>query len=122
METAYDLFIDNERGRSPRPERFPTINPFTPREGARIPQASHDQVADAIAAARGAFNSTWSKTSGLARAQLLNKLADLLQERAERMSVLETTDNGKVIRETYSQMHFSARAYRFFAGCADKIF
>jgi aldehyde dehydrogenase (NAD+) len=37
------------------------------------------------------------------------------------MGVLESTDNGKVIRETRSQMLFAARLYRFFAGYADKI-
>lgn len=38
------------------------------------------------------------------------------------MAIMESTDNGKIIRETHGQMHFAARAYRFFAGCADKIF
>jgi aldehyde dehydrogenase (NAD+) len=37
------------------------------------------------------------------------------------MGVLESTDNGKVIRETSSQMLFAARQYRFFAGSADKL-
>jgi acyl-CoA reductase-like NAD-dependent aldehyde dehydrogenase len=35
--------------------------------------------------------------------------------------LLETTDNGKVIRETRAQMSYAARVYRFFAGYADKI-
>ena len=35
--------------------------------------------------------------------------------------MLESTDNGKVIRETSSQMLFAARQYRFFAGSADKL-
>jgi (Z)-2-((N-methylformamido)methylene)-5-hydroxybutyrolactone dehydrogenase len=35
--------------------------------------------------------------------------------------VLESTDNGKVVRETRTQMSFAARQYRFFAGFADKL-
>jgi (Z)-2-((N-methylformamido)methylene)-5-hydroxybutyrolactone dehydrogenase len=58
----------------------------------------------------------------LARATLLNKLTDLLDAQAERMAIMESTDKGKIIREPHGQMHFAARAYRFFAGCADKIF
>ena len=37
------------------------------------------------------------------------------------MGRLESTDNGKVVRETQSQMKFAARQYRFFAGYADKL-
>ena len=55
------------------------------------------------------------------RARLMHRLATLLEEAADEMGVLETTDNGKVIRETKSQMLFSARLYRFYAGYADKI-
>ena len=122
MGKTYDLFIGNALARSDNQERFAAINPYTREEWAQVPQASAEQVAAAVAAARHAYETVWGKTSGLARAKLLNRLADLLEADAERMAVLETTDNGKVIRETQGQMIFCARAYRFFAGCADKIF
>lgn len=122
MKKTYDLFINNERVRTPDQERFPAINPYTREEWASVPQASAEQVADAISAARHAYETVWSKTSGYERSKLLHRLADIMEANAERMGIMETTDNGKVIRETHSQMHFAARAYRFFAGCADKIF
>lgn len=121
MGKNYDLFIDNERVSSPTQERFPAINPFNQQEWASIPQASDQQVADAIAAARNSFETTWRKTSGKQRAMLLHKLADLIEADADRMATLESTDNGKVIRETRSQMLFAARQYRFFGGYADKL-
>lgn len=122
MSQAYDLFINNERVKTANQERFPAINPFTREAWASVPQASDAQVADAIAAARHAYDTVWRKTNGQERARLMNRLADLMTQHAERMGIMETTDNGKVIRETHSQMHFAARAYRFFAGAADKIF
>jgi len=122
MNTAYDLFIGNERVHAPNQERFAAINPYTRSEWASVPQASSAQVADAIAIARRTYDTVWRKTPGVARALLLNRLADILAANADRMGVLETTDNGKVIRETHAQMHFAARAYRFFAGACDKIF
>ena len=70
----------------------------------------------AIAAARRAYEKTWRHTNGLERATLLHRLADLLEENADRMALLETTDNGKVIRETRSQMFYAARVFRYFAG------
>jgi len=117
----YDLFINGEWVRTAQQEYFPAINPYTQEEWAQIPQASDAQVADAIQAARTAFEGGWGRTPGIVRARLLHRLADLLDAQAERMGVLESTDNGKVVRETKSQMHFAARQYRFFAGYADKM-
>jgi aldehyde dehydrogenase (NAD+) len=122
MIKDYDLFIANEDAGGAGQDRFASVNPYTGEGWARIPQASPAQVADAIAAARHAFTTTWRKTTGKTRGQLLSKLADLLEASAQRLGAIESTDNGKIIRETSSQMVFAARAYRFFAGAADKIF
>jgi aldehyde dehydrogenase (NAD+) len=121
MKTRYELFIDGKWTTEINQEYFAAINPYKREEWATIPQASPTQVEAAIAAARRAFDGTWDKTSGLERARLLNRLADLLEADADRMGLLESTDNGKVIRETRSQMGFAARQYRFFAGYADKL-
>lgn len=115
------LFIDGQWVEHSAQEYFPAINPFTRDTWASIAQASDEQVIAAIDAARHAFDTVWSKTSGLARGALMMRLADLLEADAQRMGELETTDNGKVIRETATRMKMSARAYRFFAGAADKI-
>lgn len=121
MNTQYDLFITNERVRAANQEYFPAINPYTGREWARVPQASEEQVADAIAAARYAFETSWSRTTGYERSRLMLRLAELLEANAERMATLESTDNGKAINETSGQMISAARAYRFFSGLADKL-
>jgi hydroxyacyl-ACP dehydratase HTD2-like protein with hotdog domain len=44
------------------------------------------------------------------------KVADQLDADADRMALLETTDNGKVIRETHNQMGYAARIFRYCAG------
>ncbi len=119
--TQYSLFIDGEWAESSNGERFPTVNPFNRQEWGTIPQARDGDVASAIAAARRRFESSWGQSSGLERSRLLNRLANLLDRDAQRMGELETRDNGKVIRETVTQMHFAARQYRFYAGYADKL-
>lgn len=121
MTTDYKMLINGQWVDSSTTERFPTSNPFNQEIWATIPQASEADVIQAIEGARKAFDTSWKKVSGLQRAQLLMKLADLLDEDAARIAALETTDNGKVIRETKNQMHFAARNYRFFAGYADKL-
>lgn len=121
MVETYQLFIDGRWRGSSSGETFASFNPFNQEVWASIPAASEDDVEAAVAAARQAFEKTWRHTSGLERATLINRAAALLEENADRISLLETTDNGKVIRETRSQMFYAARVFRFFAGYADKI-
>lgn len=118
----YKLFIDGGWRDSTGGQSFETINPFNRQPWATIPQAGAADVADAIAAARAAFIGTWGKMAGVERGKLMLRLAELLEAEADVLSVLETTDNGKVIRETKPQMLFAARQYRFFAGYADKLY
>jgi len=119
---SYQLFIDGAWRPSSTGETLPAINPFNQEVWAHVPQASEADVADAVAAARRAYETTWRQTTGLQRATLMHRLADLLEAEAPRMGLLETTDNGKVIRETGPQMVYAARVFRFFAGYADKLY
>jgi acyl-CoA reductase-like NAD-dependent aldehyde dehydrogenase len=114
------LYIAGEWRDGHAGRRFDAINPYTGRAWATVAQAEAEDVAAAIAAARDTFE-RWSRVSGYDRSRLMTKLADLLEGDAERMGRLESTDNGKIIRETRTQMVLAARQYRFFAGYADKL-
>jgi acyl-CoA reductase-like NAD-dependent aldehyde dehydrogenase len=118
---TYQLYIGGRWVAPGGGETFPTFNPFTQEPWALISHAGPADVAAAVSAARRCFDTVWNGTNGLTRAKMMLRLADLLEENADRMSRLESTDNGKVIRETRSQMFFCARIYRFYAGYADKI-
>ena len=121
MADTYQLYIGGSWREGAGGATMPAVNPFNQEEWAHIPVATPADVDDAVAAARHAFENGWRQTSGLERARLMHRLADLIDANAERMALLETTDNGKVIRETQTQMGYAARVYRFFAGYADKI-
>jgi len=121
MAETYQLFIDGKWRDASDGATLPAINPYNQEIHGTIPVATAGDVEDAIASARRAFDSTWSKTTPGERAKLLNKVADLLDADADRMALLETTDNGKVIRETGSQMGYAARIFRYYAAWADKM-
>src|SRR5215207_1536094 len=104
---TYQLYIDGQWVAPQNGEVFPTYNPYAQEPWALVSQAGEADVRAAVAAARRAFDSTWRHTNGLQRGKLLLRLSELLEENAERMGQLETTDNGKVIRETHSQMFFA---------------
>jgi aldehyde dehydrogenase (NAD+) len=121
MATTYQLYIDGQWRDAADGATIPAINPYDQTVHAHIPVATVGDVEEAIAAARRAFDAVWSKTSPGERARLLNKVADLLDADVDRMALLETTDNGKVIRETHNQMGYAARIFRYYAGWADKM-
>ncbi|MDE2303853.1 MAG: aldehyde dehydrogenase [Sphingomonadales bacterium] len=120
MAETYQLFIDGRWRPATGGATLPATNPYNQEIHAHIALAGAADVAEALAAARRAFAS-WGRTSPGARAKLLDRLADLIDADAERLALLETTDNGKVIRETSNQMGYAARLFRYYAGWADKV-
>lgn len=116
-----NMVIDGREVPASDGETTGAINPFDGRAWGSIPVATAADVDAAVAAARAAFPA-WRATPGVERARLLYRLADAVEQHADRLAVWETTDNGKVIRETRPQMSFVARNLRFFAGYADKLY
>lgn len=117
--SARELYIAGERVVGSGPV-ISAVNPYTGRAFAEVTSAGPADVDSAVSAAAEAFE-TWKRTSGLVRAELIFKLADALVNEADRLAVIETRDNGKILRETRNQLVFAARNYRFFAGAADKL-
>ncbi|MGB4511931.1 MAG: aldehyde dehydrogenase family protein, partial [Thermacetogeniaceae bacterium] len=77
--------------------------------------ASRNDVDAAVKAAQKAFES-WKKTSPAERAAILLKIADLIDENAEKLAMIETLDNGKPIRETTAiDIPLGADHFRYFA-------
>ena len=76
--------------------------------------ADVDQALDAAHAAKAA----WAHLAPAARAQVLNKIADRMQENLEVLALAETLDNGKPIRETRNaDVPLAIDHFRYFAGC-----
>lgn len=103
-------------------ETFETTNPYTGQAWATAPLAGPADVDKAVVAARQALEGPWGLMSAAQRGVLIRRLASLIEPHAEELARIETTDNGKVIRETRSQMAGLPATYDFFAGAADKIF
>lgn len=117
----YGLYIGGSWVAPKAGKLFDAVNPFTGECWARVSEADAADVDHAVTAATTA-QVGWAATNGATRARILNSIADIITENAKNMAVFESTDNGKVIRETESQMLFAARLFRFYAGYADKLF
>ena len=121
LRESYGLFVD---GRFVEPEdgRYePTVNPATEQPLAQIAWAGHADVERAVGAARKALPA-WAGLPGLERGKVVFRLARLIQERARELSVVETLDGGKPIRESRDvDVPLAAAHFFYYAGWADKL-
>ena len=121
LKSEYGLFIDGEFVDGSG-EVFDTISPATEEVIARVAQADASDVDRAVAAARRAYDRTWSRMSGSDRGKYLFRIARLVQERSRELAVAESLDNGKPIRETRDvDVPLVAAWFFYYAGWADKL-
>ncbi len=118
----YGMLIGGEWLEARSGKTFESMNPYSGRIWAEVPEAGAEDVDRAVRAAREAFDEgPWGKITGTERAHLMRHLADLVAENAESLAVIESTDNGKLLRETRGQLKALPEWYYYFAGLADKI-
>ncbi len=121
LRKSYGLFIDGEfvKGHG---TPFSSISPATEEKIAEISTANAKDVDVAVAAARRAYDRTWSKLSGADRGKYLFRIARLVQERARELAVAESLDNGKPIKESRDvDVPLVAAWFFYYAGWADKL-
>jgi aldehyde dehydrogenase (NAD+) len=100
---------------------FQTRAPGTGQVLAEVTQGSGSDVDRAVAAARRA-QPKWAALPGHRRAQVLYALARLVQKHARLLSVLETLDTGKPIRESRDiDLPLVARHFYYHAGLAQLL-
>lgn len=118
----YDLLIGGVwRPASGEARTFPSLNPYTGEAWATIAESTPQDVDDAVAAARNALNGVWGEMNGFQRAKLMRRLCDILSRDAAQLAVLESRDNGKLLRETSAQTASLSEWLYYFAGVADKF-
>jgi acyl-CoA reductase-like NAD-dependent aldehyde dehydrogenase len=121
LRDQYGLFIDGEFVDGDGTP-FQTISPATEERIATIATASSADIDRAVAAARRAYDRTWSRMSGSDRGKYLFRIARLVQERARELAVAESLDNGKPIKESRDvDVPLVAAWFFYYAGWADKL-
>jgi phenylacetaldehyde dehydrogenase len=100
-----------------------SVDPATARPLTTIPRGDATDVDRAVHAARAAFESAaWREITPIDRGRLLNRLADLIEEHADELALLEAHDNGKPVRVARAvDVGSSAKLFRYFAGWPSKF-
>jgi phenylacetaldehyde dehydrogenase len=103
-------------------ELIDVIDPATEELLTQVPQADKAHIDAAVAVAKLAHEDRrWSGMSPHDRSRILNRVADLIEERLEELAVLETRDNGKPIERSRADTATSARVFRYYAGAPSRL-
>ena len=116
FKSRYGNFIGG-RFVEPRSGRyFENPTPITGEVICEIARSNSDDVEAALDAAHAAFP-TWGKTSLGERSNILNRIANVMEENLQLLAAAETIDNGKPIRESVNaDLALAVDHFRYFAG------
>jgi betaine-aldehyde dehydrogenase len=97
------------------------LNPATEETIAEIEAAGVEETDAAVARAKGAFPG-WRAVAPADRAQLLRRLATLVDEHGEELARLESRNVGKPIAGARGEVGMVAQVFHYYAGAVDKHF
>ena len=121
--SRHQLLIDGKRVDPVDEATIDTYNPSTGQKLAELAAAGPRDVDLAVQAARHAFDDgPWRRMPAEARARLLQRFADLIEEHADELALIDTRDCGKpyaFIRDI--DLPNMADLMRYMAGWATKL-
>lgn len=100
---------------------YQTINPATNQLVKSWPAHNDQQVEQALETADALYHSTWSKGPIQPRLQVLNKLAELIDARAEELAQAASEEMGKLIAQSRGEVGLCADIARYYAANAERF-
>ena len=115
------LFINGDYCAAADGGRITVTNPATGAVFGEAAAGNEKDVNRAVAAARTAYDD-WRKRKPADRAAVLRRFADLMDEHADELALLDTLSMGKPIKQARrGDIPESSMTVRYFAECVDKI-
>jgi acyl-CoA reductase-like NAD-dependent aldehyde dehydrogenase len=116
------LFIDGKWAKPASSQRIDVISATTEEIIGSVPEASNADVDAAVAAARRAFDGGWSQTSPADRAAALNRFADAMEKRADRITRAVSMQNGMPLALSQQfEGGYGVALARYYAGLASAM-
>ncbi|ATP39821.1 aldehyde dehydrogenase [Solibacillus sp. R5-41] len=116
FKDQYENFIGGEWVAPVGGEYFDVKSPVTGKVYTKVARSKEADIELALDAAHAAKDA-WAMTSVAYRANILNKIADRIEQNLEMIAVAETWDNGKAVRETLNaDIPLAIDHFRYFAG------
>ena len=124
LEIRTQAWIDGRYVDAASGETFPRLNPATGTEIAQVAAGDVEDVDRAVAGAKAAFESgVWRDAAPRQRKKVLTRLAELIEEHADELALLETLDMGKPIRDARRvDIPKAAECIAYFGEACDKVY
>ncbi|RKH33202.1 aldehyde dehydrogenase [Corallococcus praedator] len=117
FQSRYGNYIGGKFVPPVKGQYFENISPVNGRPFCEVPRSTAEDIENALDAAHAAKDA-WGKTPAAERANILNQIADRMQQNLEMLAVSESWDNGKPIRECLAaDLPLAIDHFRYFAGC-----
>lgn len=100
---------------------YQTINPTTNELIKTYPEHTDQQVEESLAAANKLYKSEWSKGPIQPRLDVLRRLADIIESRAEELAQICTQEMGKLIGESREEVWILSVIARYYADNAEQF-
>ncbi len=102
--------------------RITHINPATGEVNYQVSAGTEADIDAAVQSAhKAASNPAWRNMLPHVRAQLLNRIADLMMERSDLLARCQMLENGKVWKECKNQVANGAATFRYFASAIETL-
>src|ERR1700759_4956864 len=98
---------------------YQTINPTTNELIKTYPNHTEADIEAALTAAHTLYKSSWSQGPIKPRLQVLERLADLIDARAEELAKIVVLEMGKLISDARDEVWIIAQIARFYARNAE---
>lgn len=116
FKDKYENYINGEWTPPVQGQYFENVTPITGKVFTQVARSTSEDIELALDAAHAAKDA-WGSTSVAERANILNKIANRIEENLELLAVAETWDNGKAVRETLNaDIPLAIDHFRYFAG------
>ena len=119
--TVEALLIGGERVLAAEGRTFDTVNPANGEVFRTVAEAGAEDADRAVRAATRAFDD-WGTRTPIQRAKVLYRWADLIEEHADELALIETRDMGMAIVDARWCAVNAAAVMRYYAGAVDKFF
>jgi aldehyde dehydrogenase len=117
LDSRYQNFIGGEWTEPRSGNYFENPSPVNGQTFCEVARSGANDIELALDAAHQAAPA-WGRTAAAERANILNKIADRMEENLEKLAVIETWDNGKPVRESLAaDLPLAIDHFRYFAGC-----
>eukprot|EP01080_Neovahlkampfia_damariscottae_P000554 gene554-8066_t len=115
------LYINGEWINSKYGNTLDSINPATGKLNFSVQTGTKEDVDLAVKSAKIALNGEWNSLSGAERSKYLLSISSELLKEKEKLSTIETLDNGKTIRESEADVEDAAACFEFYSKLAVKL-